>query len=117
MIFVKNSLDLKVDMLNKVKKLFSYEVKRGYAGNLGNKGAIVCGFKVCDTVVASYACHLAAGDEKSQERLEDVRGILKSVGENEEARKYMGLIDYEIFAGDLNFRLNTQDQTVRQILS
>lgn len=80
MIFVKNSLDLKVDMLNKVQKLFSYEVKRGYAGNLGNKGAIVCGFRVCDTVVVSYVCHLAAGDEKSQERAEDVRGILKSLG-------------------------------------
>ena len=63
-VLVKNSLDLKVDMLNKMKKVFSYEVKRGYAGNLGNKGAIVNGFTICDTLIISYTSHLAAGDEK-----------------------------------------------------
>jgi hypothetical protein len=51
-------------MLNRIKKIFNYEVKRGYGGNLGNKGSIVSGFQVYDTIIFNFSSHLAANDEK-----------------------------------------------------
>ncbi len=56
-------------MLNKIKKIFNYEIKRGYGGTLGNKGSIVSGFNIYDSVVINFASHLAALDEKRKERL------------------------------------------------
>lgn len=61
-VFVKNSLNPQIDMLNRIKKIFNYEVRRGYGEMLGNKGSIVSGFYIFDTVLINFACHLAAGD-------------------------------------------------------
>ena len=60
--FVKNSINHQLDMLYRTKNLFNYEVRRGYGGNLGNKGSIVSGFRLHDTTIINFASHLAAGD-------------------------------------------------------
>lgn len=61
-LFVKNSFDPRVDVLNKIRKMFSYQVKRGLGGNLGNKGSIVSGFYIYDSIFINFASHFAAGD-------------------------------------------------------
>jgi hypothetical protein len=59
---VKSSINPKIDILDKIRKIFNYEVKRGYGGNMGNKGSIVSGFYLFDTIIINFACHLNAGD-------------------------------------------------------
>jgi hypothetical protein len=61
-VFVKSSQNPKKDYLNRIQKCFSYEVKRGAGGNLGNKGCIISGFKIDDSIIINFAAHLAAHD-------------------------------------------------------
>ncbi len=46
---------------------------------MGNKGSIVSGFCIHDTMIVNFASHLAAGDEKRENRLEDVKAVMKSL--------------------------------------
>jgi hypothetical protein len=65
MLFVRNTLDYKHDYLNKTIKIFSHQVKNGYAGNFGNKGSIILGISILDTQIIYFASHLAAHDNKN----------------------------------------------------
>jgi len=116
LVFVKSSLDHKVDWMWRVKKVFGFEVKRGYGGNLGNKGAIVSGFWVNDSKVMWVGCHLAAGDDKKKERVEDIEAILEAVKGDSVASKWGWECDFVFFTGDLNFRLMASDEEVKTTL-
>jgi hypothetical protein len=92
-------------------------VRRGYGGNLGNKGSIVSGFNIHDTTIINFASHLAAGDEKRESRLEDVRALFASLKEQREVAVIEKECDFMFFTGDLNFRLSASDEEVREVIN
>jgi hypothetical protein len=40
------------------------EIKTGFKGNLGNKGAVAISFKFNDSIITVLNCHLEAGEGK-----------------------------------------------------
>lgn len=55
---------------------FEY-IKTGFAGTVGNKGAVLSRFFMDDSEIVIYNCHLAAGsDSKARNgRIDDIREI------------------------------------------
>ena len=75
------------------------------------------GFCIHDTTIVNFASHFAAGDEKRENRLEDVKAVMGSLTEQREAAKVGKGCDFMFFTGDLNFRLSASDEEVREAIN
>ncbi len=78
----------------------------------GNKGAIGCSIKVCETKIAVVNAHLAASQSKVQRRNQNVNQIIKSLlfsYRNEGSESSYNLFEHDIllWCGDLNYRINS----------
>jgi hypothetical protein len=51
------------------------DIKTGFKGNLGNKGAVLLSFSYDDTIITIINCHLEAGEGKITERLYNLEYI------------------------------------------
>lgn len=47
-------------------------IKTGFKGNLGNKGAVMLSFYFDDAIITVINCHLEAGEGKAVERLHNL---------------------------------------------
>lgn len=99
------------------KEKYSYylsDVKTNYVktggGNLfGNKGAVGVGFKLFGISFMVINCHLAALFNKSEQRNLDYKRCIENMNKNYNS------IDFIVFMGDLNYRLNNLNISLEKI--
>lgn len=72
-------------------------IKLGAGGILANKSALYIPFKIGEAKFAAVGAHLAAHDGAYEERNEQCRLIVKTVGDD---------VDFLPFQGDLNYRIS-----------
>jgi hypothetical protein len=81
------------------------EVKTGFKNNLGNKGAITLFLQIDDSFVTIMNCHLAAGENASAERQQDIQYIHNDAISERDKRRLFDKSEFRFFIGDMNFRL------------
>ncbi|ROW09119.1 hypothetical protein VPNG_05705 [Cytospora leucostoma] len=115
---------VKADVRDRISSLSTAEVKRGMGGLHGNKGAIIIRFKIDDTSLCFFNCHLAAGQSQVQSRNNDITAILEAQilpPERDPSIRidsFTGggdgsmILDHElvILNGDLNYRIDTMSR-------
>ena len=98
---------IKYEFKSKIK-LFDFNVtKTGFDGKFGNKGFVGMTLQYYDNFISVSSGHLEAGPEKNKKRIEDLKKVLKTeinLGENKKIQ--FKDIDYWIFFGDTNFRID-----------
>ncbi|XP_063700047.1 phosphatidylinositol 4,5-bisphosphate 5-phosphatase A isoform X4 [Culicoides brevitarsis] len=93
--------------------------RTGLAGFWGNKGAVSIRFNAYGSTVCVVNAHLAAHDNKLDERIEDYNSIVKDMKFNVGISRDIFSHDYVFWFGDLNFRIredflpNPQDVKAR----
>lgn len=95
-------------------------LKLGFAGKMGNKGAVVGRFAIENTTVCVIACHLASGISKNETRKSQIRDIQADVFvKDRKDRRFMQIFehDYKFLCGDLNFRIDLNGRIVRHLVS
>lgn len=50
--------------LESISDIHWSEIKTGFKGNLGNKGAVAVSFKMNESIITIFNCHLEAGEGK-----------------------------------------------------
>ncbi len=68
-VFVSNKI------YNRVHQQEWVEIKTGFKGNLGNKGAIMLFLQIDSTYITIINCHLAAGEDNQTERAQAIEYI------------------------------------------
>lgn len=111
--FVKKEVEVEVNDMCK------HEVKTGFGGLTGNKGAVALRFDLKDTSFMFMNCHLAPHDHSHMERMENLR---KNISES--FNEFSKNVDtstqghnYKCVFGDLNSRMNnlTRDEILELI--
>ena len=93
-IFIRTSLIKDVTMVK------CNSVKTGAKNLLGNKGAVGINFKISKLSILIINCHLAALQDRSEQRNIDFLRCINNMTDD------YNNIDFIIFMGDLNYRLN-----------
>ena len=95
---------VKASCIKYIKNYDQQYIKKYYVG-IGNKGSNLIRFNLNDTTIALACNHLSYGEEKNEERKEEIKDIL-----NSNFKKYPTINfkshDYFFLFGDLNIRLN-----------
>jgi Endonuclease/Exonuclease/phosphatase family 2/C2 domain len=82
----------------------------GIANVLGNKGGVAVGLHIRDTSICFLNSHLAAHQDKTVRRNNDVMEIIKGVQVGEPSMDFMHQFNHVVWMGDLNYRLDYGDQ-------
>lgn len=94
-------------------------VRTGYRGYWGNKGAVAIRFSFPqpDVHFCIVNAHLAAHDDKLEQRIQDYHSIMDQIKFKKEKFKYIENHNEIFFFGDLNFRINnlTGEEIVARI--
>ncbi|ODN00591.1 Synaptojanin-1 [Orchesella cincta] len=103
------------ELLPHIRDVATDSVKTGLGGATGNKGACAIRFVVHSTSVCFVCSHFAAGQHQAKERCNDYAEIKKNVlfpmGRTLESH------DYIFWCGDFNFRLDTDREEVKDLVS
>ncbi|CDW83152.1 inositol polyphosphate 5-phosphatase ocrl-1 isoform x2 [Stylonychia lemnae] len=99
------------DKINLISEVQLAQVGTGILGVGGNKGAIGCSIKICETKIAVINAHLAASQSKVQRRNQNVTQILKSLQFIDKHNDKQNLFEHDIllWCGDLNYRINSDN--------
>ena len=103
-----------------IRDVRAAEIKLGFSGRVGNKGALIVRFFIDDSSVCLINCHLAAGQSQTAHRNNDAAAIMESAAlpgnrsAAECANFFVGggdgsmILDHEICVlnGDLNYRID-----------
>ena len=93
---------VKASCIKYMKNFDQLVIKKSY---VSNKGSCLLRFNINDTTLALSCNHLSYGEEKNEERKEEIKDILNSI-----FKKYPNLnfknYDYFFLFGDLNIRLD-----------
>ena len=73
---------------------------------MGNKGAIVINMEIKNTKVTIINCHLAAGENKLNERLQDLDQIHHGAIKERNKRRFFDRSEFRFLIGDMNFRVD-----------
>lgn len=94
-----------------IHNIESQYTKTGLGGFYGNKGAVSLRMSLYGTGVCFVVSHLAAHDEKLQERINDYNHIVNK--HQYTTNNYRQIFDHDLvfWFGDLNFRLNGDDSS------
>lgn len=110
----------KREHMGSIRQLRKVKVKSGFSGIVGNKGSVGLRFNYEDTSFAFMNVHMAHGygQKALAERLENVRQIYNDTFQdfsqaNTQEKCYH---DYKIFFGDMNFRIDLENNVVRQLV-
>lgn len=115
----------------KIRDVCASEIKLGFSGRVGNKGALVVRFLIDDSSLCFINCHLAAGQSQTQHRNNDAASIMEAAplprnrSPNDCTNFFVGggdgsmILDHEIciLNGDLNYRIDsmTRDSVVSAV--
>jgi hypothetical protein len=69
---------VKASERNKIRDVCAAEIKLGFSGRVGNKGALVVRFFVDDSSLCFINCHLAAGQTQTVHRNNDAAAIMEN---------------------------------------
>jgi synaptojanin len=108
-VFVKESIK------ENIKNIDSLIVRTGLLGTIGNKGSCLLRFNYNDTSVAIANCHLSAGASNVSARITEISEIFNRTYPIKNLRFKDHDIQY-IF-GDLNFRIDLDFSTCKQMIS
>jgi hypothetical protein len=116
-----------------IRDVCAAEIKLGFSGRVGNKGALVVRFFIDDSSLCFINCHLAAGQTQTVHRNNDAASIMEAAplprnrSPADCANYFVGggdgsmILDHEICVlnGDLNYRIdamprNTIIEAVKQ---
>ncbi|KAH5499079.1 hypothetical protein HBI31_086430 [Parastagonospora nodorum] len=116
-----------------IRDICAAEIKLGFSGRVGNKGALVVRFFIDDSSLCFINCHLAAGQTQTVHRNNDAASIMeqaplpKNRSPSDCENYFVGggdgsmVLDHEIciLNGDLNYRIdamprNTVIQAVKE---
>ncbi|KAI8933278.1 hypothetical protein NX059_009906 [Plenodomus lindquistii] len=103
-----------------IRDVCAAEIKLGFSGRVGNKGALVVRFFIDDSSLCFINCHLAAGQTQTVHRNNDAASIMenaplpKNRSPSDCANYFVGggdgsmILDHEIciLNGDLNYRID-----------
>jgi hypothetical protein len=103
-----------------IRDVCAAEIKLGFSGRVGNKGALVVRFFIDDSSLCFINCHLAAGQTQTVHRNNDAAAIMenaplpKNRSPSDCANFFVGggdgsmILDHEIciLNGDLNYRID-----------
>jgi hypothetical protein len=103
-----------------IRDVCAAEIKLGFSGRVGNKGALVVRFLIDDSSLCLINCHLAAGQTQTVHRNNDAAAIMenaplpKNRSPSDCANFFVGggdgsmILDHEIciLNGDLNYRID-----------
>lgn len=105
------------DLASKIRGLNSKILKKGFLGTLGNKGSCVFRFSLFDRTFAFASGHFAAGQNSAQQRIKELSQIV-DLPLNCSKTKEMLFKDHDFsfVFGDLNFRLDIDNQTCRHLI-
>jgi hypothetical protein len=122
---------IKASERSKVRDVCAAEIKLGFSGRVGNKGALVVRFFVDDSSLCFINCHLAAGQTQTMHRNNDAASIMESAplprnrSPTDCADFFVGggdgsmILDHEIciLNGDLNYRIDsmTRDSVISAV--
>ena len=90
----------------KITNVMTDTVGTGIAGVYGNKGAVGCTLHFHETRLAFVACHLAAHEDATRDRLEDVAQIVRALRLGNSELDAISQAHHTIWLGDLNYRVN-----------
>jgi hypothetical protein len=79
------------DIAHRISNIEWFEIKTGFKGSLGNKGMIMLFMEIDSTHVTVMNCHLAAGETKSNERLQDIKYFHEEAIKDRKLRRYFDL--------------------------
>ena len=102
-IFVKKSIR------NNIRNITFNSIKTGANYNLGNKGAVGVWFTFININIMIINSHLAARKENSEIRNNSFEYIIKNMNPN------FKKLDFIVFMGDLNYRLNNNKIEINKI--
>lgn len=108
MLFVKRS------KMNSVTEVEGTSKKTALGGITGNKGGVAVGFKYANTRFMFINSHLAAGINSVEDRHNDYK--LLSNGLRLSGNRRMKDADVVIWVGDLNYRVDLPNETVRRMM-
>ena len=94
---------IRTNLISKVSKVKINYVKTGAKNLLGNKGAVGISFNVFNISIMITNCHLAALQDRSNQRNLDFVRCVTQMSSN-----YLNF-DFIIFMGDLNYRINNSN--------
>ncbi|KAF1847887.1 DNase I-like protein [Cucurbitaria berberidis CBS 394.84] len=111
---------IKASERGNVRDVCGAEIKLGFSGRVGNKGALVVRFFIDDSSLCFINCHLAAGQSQTVHRNNDAASIMenaplpKNRSPSHCANFFVGggdgsmILDHEICVlnGDLNYRID-----------
>lgn len=114
-----------------IRDVCSAEIKLGFSGRVGNKGALVVRFFIDDSSICFINCHLAAGQTQTMHRNNDAAAIMEAAplprnrSPADCANFFVGggdgsmILDHEIciLNGDLNYRIDsmTRDSVISAV--
>lgn len=112
---------VKASERSNIRDVCAAEIKLGFSGRVGNKGALVVRFFIDDSSLCFINCHLAAGQTQTVHRNNDAASIMESAplpkhrSPGDCANHFVGggdgsmILDHEIciLNGDLNYRIDT----------
>ncbi|XBW38689.1 hypothetical protein QEN19_004277 [Hanseniaspora menglaensis] len=105
---------VKKNMVEKVKQVEGSSKKTGFGGITGNKGGVAIRFEFGSTSFAFVNSHLAAGQQQVYERCVDYDNIYDNIKFSR--GRTLAMHDKIFWLGDLNFRINLPNDSVRSIL-
>lgn len=103
---------VRCDVYEEVSCVRSTKVATGIANTLGNKGGVLTSFKFRHTSLCFWNSHLAAHQNKTRARNENIRDIIKSsiAGIGNGVSDVSSQFHYVFMGGDLNYRLDYGEQ-------
>ncbi|PVH91353.1 DNase I-like protein [Periconia macrospinosa] len=122
---------VKASERSKIRDVAAAEIKLGFSGRVGNKGALVVRFFIDDSSLCLINCHLAAGQSQTTHRNNDAAAIMEAQplphnrSPSDCANFFVGggdgsmILDHEIciLNGDLNYRIDsmTRDSVISAV--
>jgi len=106
---------VKKEILEKIKNFDFLIQKTGMMGTMGNKGSCLMRFELNDTSIAFSSGHFAAGQNSNSSRIAELLDILNKNFSIQRQKKFQ---DHDVFFvfGDLNFRLDLDNNSVRRMI-
>lgn len=105
---------VKKGLAEKVKQVEGSSKKTGFGGITGNKGGVAIRFEYGSTSFAFVNSHLAAGQQQVYERCVDYGNIYDNIKFSR--GRTLAMHDKIFWLGDLNFRINLPNESVRRVL-
>eukprot|EP00347_Sterkiella_histriomuscorum_P006556 403352324 len=87
------------------------QIGTGILGVGGNKGAIGCSIKICETKICVINAHLAASQSKVSRRNQNVSQILRNLQFVNNISEKQNIFEHDVllWCGDLNYRINSDN--------